>query len=209
MTIAIPIHRAFSTKLAPRGFNVVTRWGYNPWLARVNSTTNNDNGVDSTRLCLRSQSRSTVATRFYATGSTAKPASRPKAHTGRTPAKRSTKASTSSKPGPKTPAGKKAVGRKPKTKKPKAATKPKPKKQTTKKPPSATSLLAKRRVQDKELKQKALLDSPKKLPATAWAVIFSEAQTKGQPFSQASNVTKEAAQKLRNLTPEEKEVSCD
>lgn len=213
MTLAIPFHRAISTKLAPRGFNVVTRWGYNPWLARVNSTANTENDIDTPRSYLQSKSRYFIATRSYATKAAAKPASRPKAHTGRTPAKRSTKTSTSSKPGPKTAAGKKAVGRKPKTttrKTTKAATKtaPKPRKSAVKKPPSAAALLRERRARDKELKEKALLNSatPKTLPSSAWTVIFSEAQTGSHSFGDASNIAKEAAQKFRNLTPEEKEV---
>lgn len=215
MTIAIPVHRALSTKLAPRGFNVVTRWGYNPWLARVNSTSNPDHDTTTSRSSLQSKSIYFVATRSYATGAAAKPASRPKAHTGRTPAaKRSTKSSTSSKPGPKTAAGKKAVGRKPKAttaktvKRTRTATKTatKPRKPAVKKPPTAIALRKQRVAKDKELKQKALLDSPKKLPQNSWAVVFSEAQTGSHSLEQSSQVAKDAAQKFRNLTPEQKEV---
>lgn len=216
MTITIPVHRALSTKLAPRSFNVVTRWGYNPWLARVNSTSNNENDANTSRLCLQSKSRHTIGTRYYATDAAAKPVSRPKAHTGRTPAKRSTKASTSSKPGPKTAAGKKAVGRKPKAKTTKAAAKPKTKKAVkkpvkkpaAKKVPSKTALLAKRRAKNKELKEKALLNAPKQLPQTAWGVQFGEAQSAARGSGQnIGMVTRNAAEQHRGLTPEQKEVS--
>lgn len=206
MTITIPVHRALSTKLAPRSFNVVTRWGYNPWLARVNSTSKDDNDAHSSHLLLRAQSRQSIGTRFYATGTAAKPASRPKAHTGRTPAKRTTKASTSSKPGPKTAAGKRAVGRKLKGKTT-AKAKKVVKKPAVKRAPSKTALLAQRRAKNKELKEKALLNSPKELPSTPWRVLFAELQQAGRGTAPASSIAKDAGEKHRNLTPEEKEVS--
>ena len=209
MTIAIPMHRALSTKLAGRSFNVVTRLGYNPWLARVNHDSPSNNESKPSQPSSRSSRICFVATRSYATSATAKPVSRPKAHTGRTPAKR-TRTAAPKKPGPKTAAGKKAVGRKPKpkpkAKKAPAKPKPKPRKPAVKKVPSKTALNQARIAKEKAVKEKALLDTPKKLSETPWTIIFAEAQTGSKAGEQTGNA-KIAGEKLKNLTPEEKEVS--
>lgn len=203
MTVAIPLHRALSTKLAGRSFQVVTRVGYNPWLARVDQQHDTIFRPKSTQSSSFSGRIYSLTSRDYATAAASRPAGRPKAHTGRTPAKRTTKTTTPKKPGPKTPAGKKKVGRKPDAKTP-----AKPKK-VAKKAPSKTALLEQRRAHERELKTKALLDTPKSLPATPWQIIFAETHQKGKVSSlaESQNVTKEAAQKFRDLTPEEKEAS--
>jgi len=136
---------------------------------------------------------------------------RPKAHTGRTPARRTTKTTTPKKPGPKTAEGKKNVGRKPK-----ADASPKPKKtakkavkKAEKKAPSKTAVAEKRRTRERELKAQALLDTPKALPSTPWHILFTETN-QNQPAAslvECQNRTKEAAQKLKDFTPEQKEAS--
>lgn len=203
MTITVPLQRALSTKLAGRSFNVVTRLGYNPWLARVNHNASDNNETKPSLSCQNRSRICFIATRTYATRAAAKPASRPKAHTGRAPARRTTKAAAK-KPGPKTAAGKANVGRKPKAKKIAPKTKP------TKKAPSLRSLDRDRVAKEKHLKEIALLDSPKRLPQNPWQILFAEYQRAGGSHSIAESVkiTKEAAQKFRNLTLEEKEVSA-
>ncbi|KAK5091063.1 hypothetical protein LTR05_001243 [Lithohypha guttulata] len=215
MTILVPMQRALSTKFVGRSFSVVTRAGNNPWLARVNHNYDNHSHDKTARSHYLSAHSNFLDTRSYATKTGSKPASRPKAHTGRTPARRTTKASTSSKPGPKTTAGKSNVGRpkgskttKTKTGK-KASAKPKapPKKPAVKKAPSKTTLTRERVAKEKQLKATALLDTPKNLPATPWTIIFGETHKNKSNASTADrrNLSNEAAQKYRNLTAEEKE----
>lgn len=204
MTIAVPVHRALTTKLAGRSFNVVTRLGYNPWLARVPHNTDTH---EPTPTSSRSQSSRiyAITPRSYATSTARKPAGRPKAHTGRTPAKRTTKAATAKKPGPKTAAGKAKVGAKPKAKKAKAKPK-KAVKKTVKKAPTKSALNKERVAKEKSLKEAALLNPPKALPANAWAVYFTEAQKGKHSFDRSGQITKEAAQNFKDITPEQKEV---
>lgn len=210
MTIIIPAHRALTSKLAGRSFKVVTRYGYNPWLARVNQT---EESKTSQRWS-PSYSSGMISTRNYATTTAKAPAGRPKAHTGRTPARKT----ATSKPGPKTAEGKSKVGRKPKAQS-KAKPKPKPKKKVVAKKPArkpkkpstpqavarAEKLKANKEI--RELKGKALLDSPKALPHSAWHVIFTEFQNAAKGSgTPVTATTKEAVAKLKSLTPEEQEV---
>lgn len=148
-----------------------------------------------------------------------KPASRPKAHTGRTTSKPRKKATTTTKPAasktastanatPKPKAGPKPKARtsakaKPKTKA-KAKSKAKPKVRvkkvlTAERVAKATAKKEKGRIQ--ELKQK-ILTVPKELPRTAYAVVLTEMSKTSH-----SLCGKEAAAKYKSLTPEELEVT--
>ena len=130
---------------------------------------------------------------------------RPKAHTGRTPARKSTRAAAAKKPGPKTAAGKSKVGRKPKAKK--KATAKKPVKKAVKRPLSKEALNRQRIAAERELKSKALLDSPKDLPASAWQVVLAEISKASTGQSGRIGLkSKEASAKYKSLTPEEIEV---
>lgn len=126
--------------------------------------------------------------RAYAT-SAEKPASKPKAHTGRAPAKR-TSTTTKAKPAKKT------------TKKPKkkAVKKAKPK---GRKPLSTRALLQKQRQNQRqnqaELRATALLEEPKQLPQTAFTLVFVEDVKNGGDARSASA-------RYRSLSPEEREV---
>lgn len=156
-----------------------------------------------------------IGRRFFAT----KPASRPKAHTGRTTSKPRKKATTTTKPAAsKTTSTSKAKakpkpGKKPEARtaaKAKAKTKPKAKskakpKVRVKKPSTAEEVAKatakKERARIQELKQKTLT-VPKELPRTAYAVVLTE-------IAKASHSLcgKEAAAKYKSLTPEELEVT--
>lgn len=211
MTITLPAHRALTSKLAGRSYQVVTRYGYNPWLARVNHTSTSSDDIRSASPVASSCRIGFLTTRTYATSTTKAPVGRPKAHTGRAPARKTTKTTAAAKkPGPKTAAGKSKVGRKPKAKtatKTKAKAKKPVKKPTVKKPLSKTALNKKRLTEERELKQKALLDTPKNLPSHAWGVYFKEIQEASKGENKAvSEVTREAATKYKSFTPEEKEV---
>jgi len=210
MTILVPVHRALSTKLAGRSFKVVSRLGYHPWSARVNQSSDHHEPKSTSsqarvgRICF-------ISTRTYATTAAGKPASRPKAHTGRTPAKRTSKAATTDKPGPKTPEGKAKVGAKPKAKTTKAKAKPKPKptpkpKKPVKKAPSQSALNKERVTKEKALKEAALLDSPKLLPAATWPVFFAESMGVPHDKRDTTRMAQDASQKFKDLRPEEKEV---
>lgn len=207
MAILIPVHRALSTKLAGRSFKVVSRLGYHPWSARVNQSPDHHEPKSTSsqarvgRICF-------ISTRTYATTAAGKPASRPKAHTGRTPAKRASKAATTDKPGPKTPEGKAKVGAKPKAKTTKAKAKPKRERpmKPVKKALSKSALNKERVTKEKALKAAALLDSPKLLPATAWQVVFAESKRVPHDQHDVKRIAQDAGQKYKDLRPEEKEV---
>lgn len=128
--------------------------------------------------------------RSYATSS-AKPASKPKAHTGRTAAKRTTK-KTSTKP--------KAQPKKKKKKSVKA--KPKPKK--VKKEPSEATL--KRRASKKrvELKERALHNKePKRLADNPWTVFAQSSLNKGESLTTRATAL---GASWKQISPEEREV---
>lgn len=213
MTVAIPCHRALTQKITTRSFSVVARLPIVSTVSRVRATTDRRNG-HKLRLPLYASRNSQIATRTYATSSSTKPASRPKAHAGQEAAARRPKSSTkkdaSSKPGPKTSKGKSKVGRKPKVNS--TASKPKSQAAKTKekkKPLSKTALNRHRLQGIKDLRAKALLTEPKKLPATVWAIIFNEGKKPGQNVEDSQKSTQQAAERLKNLTAEEKEVSND
>ncbi|KAJ9498009.1 hypothetical protein H2202_006612 [Exophiala xenobiotica] len=128
--------------------------------------------------------------RTYATESS-KPASRPKAHTGRTPAKRTATTKTT------TPTKKKTA----KPKKKKVAKKPKPKTRA-KKAPTKASIARDARKSRSDLRAKALLDEPKQLPRTAYMLILVEESQKAGGIKTGSP---SASQRYRSLSPEERE----
>ena len=119
------------------------------------------------------------------------PASKPKAHTGRTTTRK--KASSTKKAAPK----KKRTARKVAKKIVKKASKPRVKK--------VLSDEEKQKLKIRELRAKALT-TPHGLPATAWAVLVSEITKKS---SNVVSGVKEAAVKYKNLLPEEREVSLN
>jgi hypothetical protein len=136
--------------------------------------------------------------RTFADGKPGRPGGRPKAHTGRTTAKRTTKS---------TPTKKAAAKPKPAPKsKKKAKAKPKPK--PKKKELSAT---AKKRMEAKErseLRKTALLTgAPKALPNNAWTLYFvAHGPKKGQPVDRSGSAVKAAAQAYKNISADEREV---
>jgi len=152
-----------------------------------------------------------IARRSYAT----KPASRPKAHTGRTTSNPRKKATTTTKSvATKKPS---AVKAKPKPK-PKATakpkTKPKPKAKPKAKPPpnrrlkkaltdkqATKAALQKERARTLELKTIALT-TPKLLPASAYLVLSSEITKAGHGI-----LGKETSAKYKELTAEQLEVN--
>ncbi len=176
-----------------------------------------------------SNGKSLIAPIVRRTYATAKPVSRPKAHTGRTttsPRKKAAPKTVAPKTAaPKTAAPKTAVSKTAAAKKPAAAkksTKPKPKpkakaKKATAKPkpkPKRKVLTEKQKAKldtDKEraglqmLKELAL-SPPKRLPSTSWTVFSAEAIREGDSSKGISGPVKAAALQYRNLTPEQLEV---
>ena len=187
MTAALPFSRSLPKHVLARSTRTFTRPSHSSSLLRVTCTcdANRDRPEHRTdSLGLASIYR---RARTYATAS-AKPASRPKAHTGRTAAKRRT-------------AAKEAAPAK-STKKPKkkAVKKPIPR---VKKPLSKSALLKKERQATRELREAALLNNPKQLPQTAFTLIFTEETKKsGDARTKATS----ASEKYRSLSPEEREV---
>ena len=189
-----------------------------PALYKLNSPSN------KTAISARPDFLSTVIRRAYAD----RPVSRPKAHTGRTttaarraPTTSATKAAK--KPAPKKttpkaiPKGRSTANAKSKSKsksksKPKKA-KAKPKRKPTKKVLSdkqkAAKTLRDQRTKTKELKEVALLDSPKATPSTAWTVFITERNKTRSKDTKTTEVFKEATGPFRNLTPEQLEVSSE
>lgn len=130
--------------------------------------------------------------RTYAT-SAAKPARKPRAT-----ARRSTRTKRAT---PKKPAAKKKGVRKSKKK---VVKKPKAKKPRVKKAPSKTAIAQKARAARAELRNAALLDKPKQLPATAYTLLVV-AESKGSHGSVTATASS-VSTKYRNLSPEEREV---
>lgn len=88
----------------------------------------------------------------------------------------------------------------------KPAKKAAPKKREQSEKSKATAQLKKERQEIQELKEKALLTEPKKLPDTAWLVLNTELTPKEQ-IGKFGDAAKENAQKYKDLTPSEREVS--
>ncbi|OQV08258.1 HMG-box domain-containing protein [Cladophialophora immunda] len=190
MTVALPLSRPLTKQLLVRSARSLTRpVSANP-LLRVTCHCSSNNDPSGSHPQVGKFASLCQRARTYATAS-AKPASRPKQHTGRTPAK-STK-STTKKATPK----KKRPARKAKKT---VATKAKPK---VKKPLSKTALLKKARKAQADLRAAALLEEPKPLPSTPWRLVFAEETKKGG--GQVKAAATAAAQKFRNLSLEERE----
>ncbi|EXJ85243.1 hypothetical protein A1O3_05918 [Capronia epimyces CBS 606.96] len=188
MTTAFPYSRTLSKQLVARSAWSLTRPSVTSSLLRVtcNCTPNGERSARRhAHLNLGSTFKYAVC-RTYAT-SAEKPASRPKAHTGRAPAKGT--------------ATKKAKTPKKSTKKAKkkAASKPKPK---GRKPLSKTAILQRQRQESADLRAKALLQEPKQLPQTAFILVFVEEAKKGGD-AKANAVS--ASARYRSLSPEERE----
>ena len=152
-----------------------------------------------------------VRSRLYATDTPSSRPSRPKAHTGRTPASTRT-ASKGTSPGTaKSRSNSKSalqngkVKAKPKQKtKAKAKPKRKPKKRKVLSEEAKAKLERRKHLlKERQLKETALLHPPKQLPGTAYLVLTTEASGKGQKLAE---VSKEVSAKYRNLAPEEHEV---
>ncbi|ETN36242.1 uncharacterized protein HMPREF1541_08519 [Cyphellophora europaea CBS 101466] len=193
MTVIVSCSRTLSKQLPFRS-GVLTR------LISTNSTSRVARPQTECTTSQQNGGRSHVFTQPYGSlrgyATTNKPAGRPKAHTGRTPAKRTTKTTT-------TTANRKPKA-KPKAKPKKKAAKPKPKVRKAKKPPSASALKRDAREKRKEVKAKALLDQePKQLPEQAWQLYVSQRSTKGQ---QATSAIKSISDGYKNLRPEEREA---
>lgn len=201
MAAALSFSRPLSKQLLARSTRPFTR----PLSTRSNSL------LRVTCNCERNHYQSTNQGRYvkiaptpqraqlYATAAK-KPASRPKAHTGRTAEKSKRPASTK-----KVAPAKKKPAKKPKKKA--AVKKPTVKKPKVKKAPSKTALLTKARKEKAVLVTSALLNEPKKLPITAYTLILAEeAKKEGIEATTAATV---ASNKYKNLAPEEREVSPD
>ena len=195
MTVALPLSRSLAAQLLARSARTLTRPSAKPWIrVECNCSLNDDQSSyhsrDANVSLLFRQART------YATAAK-KPASRPKQHTGRTPAKRTT--STTKKAAP---AAKKSPS-KPKKKVPKKVVRKKatPK---AKKAPSKTALLAKARKEQADLKAAALLTEPKNLPASSFQLILVEETKKGGGDVKVRATA--ASNKYKNLSLEEREV---
>lgn len=185
--VALPYSRTLAKQLLARSTRSFTRPASAP-LLRVNCTCRANSEQANGRNGYRRLGLVLGQARSYATEAT-KPASRPKAHTGRASAKRnvSTKKAKS---------GTKAT-KKPKKK---AIKKTKPK---VKKAPSKTSLLKKERQRQSDLRATALLAPPKQLPQTAFTLVLVEEAKKGGGVKDRAVA---ASSKYRGLSSEEREV---
>ena len=176
-------------------------------IARVAASTTNSQCVNLPIRTHPSLSYPLYASRSYAT---ARPASRPKAHTGRATASK-TRTTTSTKKTPGRPAKKATTTRtraksKPKPKaKTKARAKAKPVKRVRKakaKPKKSEEEKAaeKRRLTIRDLRATAL-KIPTRLPETVYTIIAVETAKASKGLA-----SKEASGKYKNLTPAEREV---
>ena len=201
---ALPV-RALSQNIASRSHYLLARASLttNP-LLRVSQKQSTRQLSQDSRHDFVLDSALPQQSRNYATTAPAKPVGRPKAHTGRAPAKRAprTKSATATKTttAKKSTAAKKTGVRRT-TKRKTVAKKATPRK---KKPLSKTALKRQQTQASRELKEKALLDAPKRLPATAWALVFTESAVKGAPIDGTG--ARSAAQKYRNIDAAEHEV---
>jgi hypothetical protein len=203
MTVLLPSGRILSRNLVPRSGPLLTRLTSTHQDTRVSIAKAREYSSASAQGPSTQPRTFSLPIRTYATVES-KPVGRPKAHTGRTTAKRTTTAAPKKKAAAKKkPAAKKA---KPKAKA-KAKPKPKPKKKVSKQPTAAT-LARRERKEVSDLKKKALLTgAPKGLPDTAWAVCFVEnGPKKGEAVDKSGTTAKRAAQVYRNLSAEEREV---
>ena len=202
MTVALHMSRSLAAQLLARSARSLTRPVPTNPLLRVNRNCSPDNDQSSYASKHASIAALLRQARKYATAA-GKPASRPKQHTGRTPAKRTTSSTKKAAPAKKAPT-KKAPAKKKPTRKPKKTVVKKvtPK---VKKAPSKTALLKKARQERADLKALALLEEPKQLPSSPFQLILVEETKKGGGDVRVSATT--ASNKYKNLAPEEREVS--
>lgn len=196
--------RALSKSLIPRSGHLLTRLTTAYPTIRVSSTNGRDSSSDPSQTSLPRSFVTRLPIRTYATA-TGRPVGRPKAHTGRTAAKRTT--TTTKSAGTKTAAPKKAAAKSKPKKTVKAKAKPKAK--LKKRALTEAGVARKEAIERVELRKKALLTGhPKRLPDTAWKVIFVEnAPKKGSNFSLEGSHAKAASQVFQNLSLEEREVN--
>jgi hypothetical protein len=206
MTVLLPPSRALSHQLASRVLHQTAnrRSCANSW-SRVIF---NNVGCLSSLLQFNAPTPilGQVVFRSYAT----RPG-RPKAHTGRVAAsKRKPAAARSDKAAgtpKKTPAKRitKLAAKKPKRKTSKAKPKPKPKPRRKALTEKQKAAKAKKDAgqKTKDLREKALLDHPKRLPFTAYTVLSSESSGKG---INVADHAKAISAQYKTLSPEEMEV---
>lgn len=208
MTVILPFGRATLRQTLPRSNYLLTRLASSNPILRV-SCIESDYPADS-QLCYRQTLKNSLAftVRGYATEAAPRSTTKPKAHTGRTTAKRTTtkSKSTTAAKSVKKPAKKPA--KKVVKKKTKTTAKAKPKaKPRAKRPLSKHAIDQARIAKTKELKAKALLTEPKQLPAAAWSVYFSENQKNAHNIAEGAEKTKEIARNYHTLSAEEREVN--
>ena len=205
MTVLIPCSRTLSgLKVLPRSSHALTRLISTNSNLRVSQPENTNKASTRPQCTSTSLSPRFQQVRTFADGKPGRPAGRPKAHTGRTAAKRTTTKKAAVKPKPKSKA-KATPAKKAKAKpKPKVKAKPKPRKREL----SATAKKLKEQKERSELKKQALLTgSPKALPYSAWTVFFVEkGPKKGEAVDKTGNRVKAAGQEYRNMSSEEREV---
>ena len=201
MTVILPYSRVLSRQLPIRS-GLLTRLISTDSSARVSHHQHGSKPPTLSSLGRRTSRSYATAT---VTVTVPKTAAKPKAHTGRTTARKTTATKTKA-PAKKAPAKKtKAKPKKKVVKKAKAKPKPKPKPAPKRKPLSASAVKKAAIVKQAALKEKALLrQEPKLLPANAWTV-FNSQQTKGTK-SLASVATKQNGAAFRALSPAEREV---
>ena len=203
MTVLLACGRAVPKQLLPRPQLLTRLATTNPSL-RVSSADGRDS--ISNQPCSVT-SRFVLPIRSYATAG--KPVGRPKAHTGRAPAKRTTTKKTTATTTPKKAAPKRAAAAKPKAKPKRAAkAKAKPKAKPRKRVLTARGQARKESAGRNALKNKALLHAaPKQLPASAWQVCFAEhAPKKGESVTIDGSSAKRASRAFKTMSPEEHEV---
>jgi hypothetical protein len=199
MTVVLPISRSLAKQLLARTARSLTRPVSTKPLIRVDYNGSSEGHQPNTPSGSDKLASLFRHARTYATAA-AKPASRPKQHTGRTPAKRTStttkKATPAKKPASKRPKRKTKKVAKPKVKKPKKA-------------PTKTSLALKARKERDDLKAKALLAEPKRLVDQAFLLIVAE-ETKGSGGRAGlASAAAAASNKYKNLTLEEREVRAN
>lgn len=150
-----------------------------------------------------------IIARTYAGASAGRPASRPKAHTGRTTTAARRAPTTSKTSAAKKPPPKKTTPKpKPKAKskaKPRIKPKPKPAKKAKAKPRKALTEKQKSARAVKNLKATALA-TPHGVPSTAWSVFYVEHLKQQGGTNRLGPVMKEAGAKWKQIMPEQLEV---
>jgi hypothetical protein len=205
MTVALPVTRSLATQLLARSVRSLTRPASSHTLPRVNGSSDTNNESYIFPLEFSRARRAYRHGRTYATAA-AKPVGRPKAHTGRAPARTTTTRATNSSTTTKKSTAKKSPGRPKK----KAAKKPAKKAARRKRSATATkkAVATRARAKATDLRTAALLDTPKGLPSTVFQLLVTEETKKNK--GQAGGIgagAKTASARYKSLTLEEREVS--